>query len=109
MSTNTSAYFHVKFQQYRLKRACHVHVHGCAGGSGTHAARIKRFRAETLCLCICICADADAVTSHALCRKHCPIPPPPHATYDIDAVIHAALLEDDAGLGDATSLATCAV
>lgn len=36
------------------------------------------------------------------------VPPPEHPTYSIDAVIAAALAEDAGGVGDLTTLATCA-
>lgn len=39
-------------------------------------------------------------------KPHCTVQPPHHRTYDIQQVIAGALLEDDAGLGDATCLAT---
>jgi hypothetical protein len=41
-----------------------------------------------------------------LTHREFEVPPPPHPTYDLEAVIHASFEEDSAGIGDVTTLAT---
>ena len=40
-------------------------------------------------------------------RKHAPVPPPEHPTFDLKIFVQAALDEDLGGLGDLTSISTC--